>query len=111
MKKTLLAVSAALALTSSFIANAAENDQPQYLSDWWHQSVNVVGSYHTRFSPKLNNDVYLEYEAFAKKTGLISTAISIFPKPLIGVTATIKVSGLTVLRCSWKSNRVSRLIS
>lgn len=67
MKKTLLAVSAALALTSSFTANAAENDQPQYLSDWWHQSVNVVGSYHTRFSPKLNNDVYLEYEAFAKK--------------------------------------------
>ncbi|MDI5434864.1 nucleoside-specific channel-forming protein Tsx, partial [Salmonella enterica subsp. enterica serovar Kentucky] len=42
----------------SFTANAAENDQPQYLSDWWHQSVNVVGSYHTRFSPKLNNDVY-----------------------------------------------------
>lgn len=36
--------------------------------------------YHTRFSPKLNNDVYLEYEAFAKKTGLISTAISIFPE-------------------------------
>ncbi|ECE7780673.1 nucleoside-specific channel-forming protein Tsx [Salmonella enterica] len=67
MKKTLLAVSAALALTSSFTANAAENDQPQYLSDWWHQSVNVVGCYHTRFSPKLNNDVYLEYEAFAKK--------------------------------------------
>ncbi|EIS8948584.1 nucleoside-specific channel-forming protein Tsx, partial [Salmonella enterica subsp. enterica serovar Kentucky] len=67
MIKTLLAVSAALALTSSFTANAAENDQPQYLSDWWHQSVNVVGSYHTRFSPKLNNDVYLEYEAFAKK--------------------------------------------
>lgn len=27
----------------------------------------MVGSYHTRFSPKLNNDVYLEYEAFAKK--------------------------------------------
>ncbi|EHC82674.1 Nucleoside-specific channel-forming protein Tsx precursor [Salmonella enterica subsp. enterica serovar Montevideo str. S5-403] len=48
MKKTLLAVSAALALTSSFTANAAENDQPQYLSDWWHQSVNVVGSYHTK---------------------------------------------------------------
>ncbi|MGS9245048.1 nucleoside-specific channel-forming protein Tsx, partial [Salmonella enterica subsp. enterica serovar Infantis] len=29
MKKTLLAVSAALALSSSFTANAAENDQPQ----------------------------------------------------------------------------------
>lgn len=67
MKKTLLAAGAVLALSSSFTANAAENDKPQYLSDWWHQSVNVVGSYHTRFSPKLNNDVYLEYEAFAKK--------------------------------------------
>lgn len=111
MKKTLLAVSAALALTSSFTANAAENDQPQYLSDWWHQSVNVVGSYHTRFSPKLNNDVYLEYEAFAKKDWFDFYGYIDIPKPLIGVTATIKVSGPTVLRCSWKSNRVSRLIS
>ncbi|PIJ49147.1 nucleoside-specific channel-forming protein Tsx [Erwinia sp. OLTSP20] len=44
----------------------AENS-PTYLSDWWHQSVNVVGSYHTRFGPQLNNDVYLEYEAFAHR--------------------------------------------
>ncbi|MFP1496497.1 nucleoside-specific channel-forming protein Tsx [Escherichia coli] len=36
-------------------------------SDWWHQSVNVVGSYHTRFGPQIRNDTYLEYEAFAKK--------------------------------------------
>lgn len=69
MKKTLFAVSAVLALTSSFTINinAAENDQPQYPSDWWHQSVNVVGNYHTRFSPKLNNDVYLEYETFTRE--------------------------------------------
>ena len=33
----------------------------------WHQSVNVVGSYHTRFGPQIRNDTYLEYEAFAKK--------------------------------------------
>jgi hypothetical protein len=32
-----------------------------------HQSVNVVGSYHTRFGPQIRNDTYLEYEAFAKK--------------------------------------------
>ncbi|MCX9037290.1 lipoprotein, partial [Citrobacter portucalensis] len=37
MKKTLLAAGAVLALSSSFTANAAENDKPQYLSDWWHQ--------------------------------------------------------------------------
>ena len=36
-------------------------------SDWWHQSVNVVGSYHTRFGPQIRNDTYLEYEAFAKR--------------------------------------------
>ncbi|WP_330983080.1 MULTISPECIES: nucleoside-specific channel-forming protein Tsx [Enterobacterales] len=67
MKKTLLAASAVLALSSSFTANAADTAKPEYVSDWWHQSVNVVGSYHTRFGPKINNDVYLEYEAFAKK--------------------------------------------
>lgn len=58
MKKTLLAAGAVLALSSSFTANAAENDKPQYLSDWWHQSVNVVGSYHTRFGPQIRNDTY-----------------------------------------------------
>lgn len=41
-----------------FTAGAAENDKPQYLSDWWHQSVNVVGSYHTRFGPQIRNDTY-----------------------------------------------------
>ncbi len=67
MKKTLLAAGAVVALSTSFTAGAAENDKPQYLSDWWHQSVNVVGSYHTRFGPQIRNDTYLEYEAFAKK--------------------------------------------
>ncbi len=71
-EKTLLAAGAVLALSSSFTVNAAENDKPQYLSDWWHQSVNVVGSYHTRFGPQIRNDTYLEYEAFAKKTGSTS---------------------------------------
>lgn len=49
--------------TTSVWADASS----EYLSDWWHQSVNVVGSYHTRFGPQLNNDIYLEYEAFAHK--------------------------------------------
>ncbi|RDK95978.1 nucleoside-specific channel-forming protein [Enterobacillus tribolii] len=49
----------------SFAAN--DDKSGEFVSDWWHQSVNVVGSYHTRFGPKLNNDVYLEYEAFAHK--------------------------------------------
>ena len=63
--KTLIA-GALLASSWTGAAQAAESD-PQYLSDWWHQSVNVVGSYHTRFGPQFNNDVYLEYEAFTKK--------------------------------------------
>jgi nucleoside-specific outer membrane channel protein Tsx len=67
MKKTLLAAGAALAFTTSFSVNAADNSKPEYVSDWWHQSVNVVGSYHTRFGPQIRNDTYLEYEAFAKK--------------------------------------------
>lgn len=37
MKKTLLAAGAVVALSTTFAAGAAENDKPQYLSDWWHQ--------------------------------------------------------------------------
>lgn len=66
MKKMMLAAGAAVALSCSFSASAADSNS-EYLSDWWHQSVNVVGSYHTRFGPQLRNDTYLEYEAFAKK--------------------------------------------
>lgn len=63
MKKTFAALSFS-ALSLALPAHAADGE---YLSDWWHQSVNVVGSYHTRFSPRPNNDLYLEYEAFAHK--------------------------------------------
>ncbi len=66
MKKIMLAAGAAAALSCSFSASAADGNS-EYISDWWHQSVNVVGSYHTRFGPQLRNDTYLEYEAFAKK--------------------------------------------
>ncbi len=41
--------------------------QEEYLSDWWHQSLNVIGRYHTRFGPILTNDLYPEYTAFGKK--------------------------------------------
>lgn len=67
MKKIVLAAGAALALSTSFTAGAAETSNSEFVSDWWHQSVNVVGSYHTRFGPFIRNDTYLEYEAFAKK--------------------------------------------
>lgn len=67
MKKIILAAGAAIALSSSFSASAEGAKQAEYLSDWWHQSINVVGSYHTRFGPQLRNDTYLEYEAFANK--------------------------------------------
>ncbi|ATA21898.1 nucleoside-specific channel-forming protein Tsx [Gibbsiella quercinecans] len=65
MKK--IALAAGVLLASSYSASSmADSKDSEYVSDWWHQSVNVVGSYHTRFGPQLNNDVYLEYEAFAK---------------------------------------------
>lgn len=66
MKKSVVIASTIL-LASVGCSASTSMEQPQYLSDWWHQSVNVVGSYHTRFGPQLNNDLYLEYEAFAHK--------------------------------------------
>jgi nucleoside-specific channel-forming protein len=85
--------------------SAAQNDKPQYLSDWWHQSVNVVGSYHTRFGPQIRNDTYLEYEAFAKKDWFDFYGYMDAPV-FFGGNSTAKVSGTTVPRCLWKSNRV-----
>lgn len=67
MKKILFVVSVVLVFILFFIVNVVENDQLQYLFDWWYQSVNVVGSYYICFLLKLNNDVYLEYEVFVKK--------------------------------------------
>jgi len=67
MKKIALVAGALLAMSYGTTSLAADNSKGEYVSDWWHQSVNVVGSYHTRFGPQLNNDIYLEYEAFAHK--------------------------------------------
>ncbi|WNN43974.1 MULTISPECIES: nucleoside-specific channel-forming protein Tsx [Winslowiella] len=64
--KMLMAAGTLMAMSYSVSSLAAGNDA-QYVSDWWHQSVNVVGSTKTRFGPQLNNNVYLEYEAFAHK--------------------------------------------
>ncbi|AKJ42327.1 Nucleoside-specific channel-forming protein tsx precursor [Pragia fontium] len=55
-----------LAMGSIHQSSANETHQSIYLSDWWHQSINIVGSYNTRFGPIKNNDLYLEYEAYAK---------------------------------------------
>lgn len=109
MKKTLLAAGAAVALSYTVSAQAADNSG-EYLSDWWHQSVNVVGSYHTRFGPQLRNDTYLEYEAFAKKDFLISMVMWIYPASL-AATLLLRVSGTTAPRCLWKSNHAFPLIS
>ncbi|AIR03016.1 nucleoside-specific channel-forming protein Tsx [Pluralibacter gergoviae] len=67
MKTNVAALGSLLLSVFSFNAMAAESNSPQYLSDWWHQSVNVVGSYHTRFGPQIRNDTYLEYTALARK--------------------------------------------
>ncbi|HHG0626180.1 TPA: nucleoside-specific channel-forming protein Tsx [Klebsiella pneumoniae] len=68
MKNNVLIAGFLMSLSFSSSLKAAEDND--YLSSWWRQSVNVVGSYNTRFGPRLNNDIYLEYEAFAKKDWL-----------------------------------------
>lgn len=67
MKTTKLIAGCLFTLTLGTANAQSHVDSPRYLSDWWHQSLNVVGSYHTRFGPLQNNDLYLEYEAFAHK--------------------------------------------
>ncbi len=92
-----------------FAAGAAENDKPQYLSDWWHQSVNVVGSYHTRFGPQIRNDTYrirsVRQKDWFDFYGYIDAPV------FFGGNSTAKVSGTKVPRCLWRSNRVSLSIS
>lgn len=109
MKKTLLAAGAVVALSTTFAAGAAENDKPQYLSDWWHQSVNVVGSYHTRFGPQIRNDTYgirsVRQKDWFDFYGYIDAPV------FFGGNSTTKVSGTKVPRCLWRSNRVSLSIS
>lgn len=110
MKKIVLAAGAALALSTSFTAGAAETSNSEFVSDWWHQSVNVVGSYHTRFGPTIRNDTYLEYEAFAKKDWFDFYGYADAPV-FFGGNTDAKGSGTTVPRCLWRSNRASLSIS
>ena len=70
MKKVVLAAGVFLALSYSTSSVADSKDSQPDSGKWWHQSVNVVGSYHTRFGPQLNNDLYLEYEAYTRKDWL-----------------------------------------
>lgn len=44
------------------MAASANNE---YVSDWWHQSINIVGSNSTRFGPLKRADLYPEYRAWA----------------------------------------------
>ncbi|XPE24398.1 hypothetical protein ACNKHM_05095 [Shigella sonnei] len=105
MKKTLLAAGAVLALSSSFTVNAAENDKPQYLSDWWHRALTLWEAYHT-LSDRSSATIPIEYEAFAQKDSFDFYGYADAPVSS-AVTPMKKVSGTTVLRCLWKSNRVS----
>lgn len=47
--------------------NDALPDNSPYLSDWLHQTINVIGSKDIRFGPDKVNDLYLEYEYFGRK--------------------------------------------
>lgn len=61
MRKILLSTVLLIPLTV-----AAQNND-EYLSDWWHQSLGVIGRYHTRFGPRLGNDIYPEYVGYGRK--------------------------------------------
>lgn len=37
----------------------ADSGNNEYLSDWWHQSINIVGSNSTRFGP-LKEQIYIQ---------------------------------------------------
>jgi nucleoside-specific outer membrane channel protein Tsx len=43
-------------LPTAALADSVSNE---YLSDWWHQSINVVGSNSTRFGP-LKEQTYIQ---------------------------------------------------
>ncbi|TKC85939.1 nucleoside-specific channel-forming protein Tsx [Trinickia terrae] len=38
-----------------------------YMSDWFHQSLGLIGSKDIRFGPYKTSDIYLEYEYFGRK--------------------------------------------
>lgn len=54
-------------LLSLPMVTLAETGNDEYLSDWWHQSINLVGSNSTRFGPQKRADLYPEYRAWAHK--------------------------------------------
>lgn len=106
MKKTLLAAGAVLALSSSFTVNAAENDKPQYLSDWCTRALTLSEAI-TPVSDRSSATIpTLSTKHSLKKTGSTSMVMRM-RRYSSAVTPMLKVSGTTVLRCLWKSNRVS----
>lgn len=66
MNKAFFAMGIAMIASSLSSAKAADNKQ-DFISDWWNQSINVIGSYNTRFGPQITNSTYLEYETFGRK--------------------------------------------
>jgi nucleoside-specific channel-forming protein len=56
MKKQNYLLSGALMLLP--MVTLADSGSNEYLSDWWHQSINIVGSNSTRFGP-LKDLIYI----------------------------------------------------
>lgn len=64
----LLQPAAALLLAATQLPTfAGGTERSPYLSNWFHQSIGVIGSSNIRFGPFLTSDVYLEYEYFGSK--------------------------------------------
>ncbi|APR33851.1 nucleoside-specific channel-forming protein Tsx [Citrobacter freundii] len=63
MQKITQILSGAFMLFPTLTMAASANNE--YVSDWWHQSINIVGSNSTRFGPLKRADLYPEYRAWA----------------------------------------------
>ena len=63
MQKIAQILSGAFMLFPTLTMAASANNE--YASDWWHQSINIVGSNSTRFGPLKRADLYPEYRAWA----------------------------------------------
>ena len=71
----------------------ADSGNNEYLSDWWHQSINIVGSNSTRFGPQKRSDLYPEYRAWAHVDWFDFYGYADLPKFLVWEMTTTLVFG------------------
>lgn len=67
-KRSIAAATVVAGLLGMQAAHADDSSSSSpYLSDWYHQSIGLIGSSDIRFGPYKTSDAYLEYEYFGRK--------------------------------------------